>query len=268
MTVTAATSAAAGTNQRPPRADLAPSPCCARDLHSVRGHHTEPRKTCSRVRGFCNSAIMKRGFIQPCAGQNSEFTHACSCLKGSRIACSSKGDEIVMFKHCFFSCSFCVFHARPHLSKEKDWRVTSKNHTLVLPVCAGLVAVVIELASELVTLVPELVPELVTLVTKLASGLVTLVTKLASELVALVTELASELVTLVVKLASELVTLVVKLASELVTLATELVVLVASPELELTLVGGELGGNVCGVAGQESGPYVSQQTFLDGASEF
>ena len=36
MTVTAATSAAAGTNQRPPRADLAPSPCCARGLHSVR----------------------------------------------------------------------------------------------------------------------------------------------------------------------------------------------------------------------------------------
>ena len=74
MTVTAATSAAAGTNQRPPRADLAPSPCCARGLHSVRGHHTEPRKTCSRVRGFCNSAIMKREFVQPCAGQNSEFT--------------------------------------------------------------------------------------------------------------------------------------------------------------------------------------------------
>ena len=40
MTVTAATSAVAGTNQRPPRADLAPSPCCARGLHSVRGHHT------------------------------------------------------------------------------------------------------------------------------------------------------------------------------------------------------------------------------------
>ena len=74
MTVTAATSAAAGTNQRPPRADLAPSPCCARGLHSVHGHHTEPRKTCSRVRGFCNSAIMKREFVQPCAGQNSEFT--------------------------------------------------------------------------------------------------------------------------------------------------------------------------------------------------
>ena len=34
MTVTAATSVAAGTNQRPPRADLAPSPCCARALHS------------------------------------------------------------------------------------------------------------------------------------------------------------------------------------------------------------------------------------------
>ena len=45
MTVTAATSAAAGTNQRPPRADLAPSPCGARGLHSVHGHHTEPRKT-------------------------------------------------------------------------------------------------------------------------------------------------------------------------------------------------------------------------------
>ena len=74
MIVTAATSAAAGTNQHPPRADLAPSPCCARGLHSVRGHHTEPRKTCSRVRGFCNSAIMKREFVQPCAGQNSEFT--------------------------------------------------------------------------------------------------------------------------------------------------------------------------------------------------
>ena len=74
MTVTAVTSAAAGTNQHPPHADLAPSPCCARGLHSVRGHHTEPRKTCSRVRGFCNSAIMKREFVQPCAGQNSEFT--------------------------------------------------------------------------------------------------------------------------------------------------------------------------------------------------
>ena len=74
MTVTAATSAAARTNQRPPRADLAPSPCCARGLHSVRAHHTEPRKTCSRVRGICNSAIMKREFVQPCAGQNSEFT--------------------------------------------------------------------------------------------------------------------------------------------------------------------------------------------------
>ena len=74
MTVTAATSAAAGTNQRPPRADLAPSPYCARGLHSVRAHHTEPRKTCSRVRGICNSAIMKREFVQPCAGQNSEFT--------------------------------------------------------------------------------------------------------------------------------------------------------------------------------------------------
>ena len=36
--------------------------------------HTEPRKTCSRVRGFCSSAVMKREFVQPHARQNSEFT--------------------------------------------------------------------------------------------------------------------------------------------------------------------------------------------------
>ena len=65
-----------GCGNQSPRADLAPSPCCAPGLHSVRGHHTEPRKTCSRVWGFCNSAIMKREFVQPCAGQNSEFTFA------------------------------------------------------------------------------------------------------------------------------------------------------------------------------------------------
>ena len=74
MTLTAVTSVGEGINQGPPRADLAPSLCCARGLHSVCAHHTEPRKTCSRVRGFCNSAIMKREFVQPCAGQNSEFT--------------------------------------------------------------------------------------------------------------------------------------------------------------------------------------------------
>ena len=54
------------------RSDLE-RPCCARACtQGVR--HTEPRKTCSRVRGICNSAIMKREFVQPCAGQNSEFT--------------------------------------------------------------------------------------------------------------------------------------------------------------------------------------------------
>ena len=73
MIVTAATSAAAGTNQHPPGADLAPSPCCARGLHSV-ARDTEPRKTCPRVRRICNSAIMKREFVQPCARPNSEFT--------------------------------------------------------------------------------------------------------------------------------------------------------------------------------------------------
>ena len=90
MTVTAATSLAAGTNQRPPRADLAPSPCCARGLHSVRAHHTEPRKTCSRVRGICNSAIMKREFLQPCARQNSEFTHASTA--GAKLRTALNGD--------------------------------------------------------------------------------------------------------------------------------------------------------------------------------
>ena len=38
------------------------------------GAHTEPRKTCPRVRGFCSSAVMKHEFVQPRARQNSEFT--------------------------------------------------------------------------------------------------------------------------------------------------------------------------------------------------
>ena len=71
--MTAATSVATGTNQRPPRADLAPSLCCARGLHSV-ARNTAPRKTCFRVQGFCSSAVMKREFVQPRARQNSEFT--------------------------------------------------------------------------------------------------------------------------------------------------------------------------------------------------
>ena len=75
MTVAAATSLAAETNQRPSREVRSSTPLLRTGLHSVRGHHTEPRKTCSRVRGFCNSAIMKREFVQLCAGQNSEFTH-------------------------------------------------------------------------------------------------------------------------------------------------------------------------------------------------
>ena len=74
MTVAAATSLAAETNQRPSREVRSSTPLLRTGLHSVRGHHTEPRKTCSRVGGICNSATMKRGFVQPCAGQNSEFT--------------------------------------------------------------------------------------------------------------------------------------------------------------------------------------------------
>ena len=74
MTMAAATSLAAETNQRPSREIRSSTPLLRTGLHSVRGHHTEPRKTCSRVRGICNSAIMKREFVQPCAGQNSEFT--------------------------------------------------------------------------------------------------------------------------------------------------------------------------------------------------
>ena len=74
MTVAAATSLAAETNQRPSREVRSSTPLLRTGLHSVRGHDTEPRKTCSRVRGICNSAIMKREFVQPCAGQNSEFT--------------------------------------------------------------------------------------------------------------------------------------------------------------------------------------------------
>ena len=75
MTVAAATSLAAETNQRPSREVRSSTLLLRTGLHSVRGHDTEPRKTCSRVRGICNSAIMKREFVQPCAGQNSEFTH-------------------------------------------------------------------------------------------------------------------------------------------------------------------------------------------------
>ena len=74
MTVAAATSLAAETNQRPSREVRSSTPLLRTGLHSVRAHHTEPRKTCSRVRGICNSAIMRREFVQPCAGQNSEFT--------------------------------------------------------------------------------------------------------------------------------------------------------------------------------------------------
>ena len=74
MTVAAATSLAAETNQRPSREVRSSTLLLRTGLHSVRGHDTEPRKTCSRVRGICNSAIMKREFVQPCAGQNSEFT--------------------------------------------------------------------------------------------------------------------------------------------------------------------------------------------------
>ena len=74
MTVAAATSLAAETNQRPSREVRSSTLLLRTGLHSVRGHDTEPRKTCSRVRGICNSAIRKREFVQPCAGQNSEFT--------------------------------------------------------------------------------------------------------------------------------------------------------------------------------------------------
>ena len=35
--------------------------------------HIEPKKTCSRVRGFCSSAVMKREFVQPRARQNSPW---------------------------------------------------------------------------------------------------------------------------------------------------------------------------------------------------
>ena len=77
MTVAAATSLAAETNQRPSREVRSSTPLLRTGQHSVRGHDTEPRKTCSRVRGICNSAIMKREFVQPCAGQNSEFTIPC-----------------------------------------------------------------------------------------------------------------------------------------------------------------------------------------------
>ena len=75
MTVAAATSLAAETNQRPSREVRSSTPLLRTGLHSVHGHDTEPRKTCSRVGGICNSAIMKREFVQPCAGQNSEFTY-------------------------------------------------------------------------------------------------------------------------------------------------------------------------------------------------
>ena len=36
--------------------------------------HTEPRKTCSWLQGFCNSAVRKREFVQPRPRQNSKFT--------------------------------------------------------------------------------------------------------------------------------------------------------------------------------------------------
>ena len=85
MTVAAATSLAAETNQRPSREVRSSTPLLRTGLHSVRGHDTEPRKTCSRVRGICNSAIMKREFVQPCAGQNSEFTYR-SDLKPPKIS--------------------------------------------------------------------------------------------------------------------------------------------------------------------------------------
>ena len=83
LTVAAATSLAAETNQRPSREvrSSRPTPLSRTGLHSVRAHHTEPRKTCSRVRGICNSAIMKREFVQPCARQNSEFTDASGSSK-------------------------------------------------------------------------------------------------------------------------------------------------------------------------------------------
>ena len=74
MTVAAATSLAAGTNQRPSREIRSGTPLLRTGLHSVRAHHTEPRKTCSRVRGIHSSAVMKHEFVQPCARQNSEFT--------------------------------------------------------------------------------------------------------------------------------------------------------------------------------------------------
>ena len=74
MTVAAATSLAAETNQRPSREIRSSTPLLRTGLHTEHAHHTEPRKTCSRVRGICNSAIMKHEFVQPCAGQNSEFT--------------------------------------------------------------------------------------------------------------------------------------------------------------------------------------------------
>ena len=95
MTVTAATSAAAGTNQYPPRADLAPSPCCARGLHSVRGHHTEPRKTCSRVRGFCNSAIMKRGSLRFQASSDAEIKTV-----PRHFARANQADRCITLLHC------------------------------------------------------------------------------------------------------------------------------------------------------------------------
>ena len=79
MTVAAAMALAAETNQRPSREIRSGTLLLRTGLHSVRGHHNEPRKTCSRVRGICNSALMKRVFVQPCAGQNSEFT----CIAGN-----------------------------------------------------------------------------------------------------------------------------------------------------------------------------------------
>ena len=74
MSVAAAMSLAAGTNQRSSREIRSGMPLLRTGLHSVRAHHIEPRKTCSRVRGICRSAVMKREFVQPCARQNSEFT--------------------------------------------------------------------------------------------------------------------------------------------------------------------------------------------------
>ena len=43
--------------------------------------HTEPKKTCSRLRGFCRSAVMKREFVQPRAPGKQRFYSSIIKLK-------------------------------------------------------------------------------------------------------------------------------------------------------------------------------------------